>query len=640
MKNISKISNMSELEEYIKLNNIELNRVYEIINLIDLDLYRGSDVELNPHSLLKPAQSGIDLESGIFEIIDNQIDANAQKCILKIFQKINTNKFSIIAIDDGNGIGFDELRLAISYAGFLEDKYINKNNVSGKFKEGLTNTCGCFSEKSNIYSNNGHGWNKISIDFALIKSIINEFENTISLINKNKRLIYREFIYKYILRVCISNPLSIKKDLIHIDGLSINDIPQEKGTIIHFVECFDHIINEEVLDEEIEILFESCGRRYYNKIDNGVEIVIQKKQEEPQKVRSIDISMKSLNCNYSSAFNSYIVNLKDYFKISDLTGDKNDLGTIDLLISAKQKSKKYAQKDSKHKNDKIVVPNILIIGQNLQGLSIERNGFVLVDNLNLGNVIHPTLNGVTFHININSILDKVIYVNGDKNGLSEKKLRRTFEKKIKAIATLQKLQDLKKGKLEEIIFTNCYGEEKVAKVTTVLQDNKNKIPTITPQDNKNKILTITPQDNKNKTSMRTEDSKEIIVLAATEKTELRIDNESGLICYKPTDDKYLIYDEINDLTGIRIKDLNIWWKKKRYYKTTLEQRLLESINPFAKYQIHMFNIFMNNIASELGDDCPALLPEVELYTSGTTRIRKENLSQRVDFYMRLPNRKK
>lgn len=694
------IKNAQDIELILKENNTNFYSLYDLISRRDILISDDFDVKreydgLHPHVLLKPTQSGLDLQAISFEIGDNSTDANCK--ILEYKFLINENKLvDIICSDDGDGIKEHDIKRAVAYGGYFGKKEKNK---SGKFMEGLSNVCGTISGTTYIYTNtgDGSGWYKSVVDFTKLKNMIKVYEDNITKLSDSKADIYRGISYKYMANSYIDQPMKINIDEIkHMVNGDILD--KGHGTIIVFKNCYKDIIDDVTLDSEIEKLKVMLGRRYWKDIDTGIKInVINRNIGEY--VKSIDIMMRNKECNYREAINTKYFELNDMFKVSDFTGNMADNDYLPLSLSIKEKTDLYYYNANRKKpgapKGKIRVPNILAIASENQGLSVERNNRPISDTLPFGAKPHPDYNGVFIELCIDSRLDEIFFVTGDKSRLSSRQIDKVIGKKLSSITS--QIKDIKANRKEKISYINSEGK-RVEIVPTVFKyepvcdieeeqtgDDQHEVTSITDYteqininngsnetDNNSKdsgsdcidiggqlIINTGGNDNQNISIDNDNEEENYIndtqimigkgdsswtaglVFAANNKSECRFDVVNNTMKYKKNDKSYLVFDdEISMEEGIKVRHLKKWWSKQNNTSTTLENKMNESIREDATFQKLVFNTYKNKIESSLGDKVPALLPEVELYhNSYTKKQNPDSEPQRMDFCLVLKNRK-
>ena len=109
---------------------------------------------------LKSARNiGIGVEEGVYEIIDNALDAEAQNIWISIDKKDNGN-FEFIFVDDGlgikkihedkDGIQHQGIPYVLTYGGRIP--HPNQTKPIGKFGFGLSQTASCLSSRTEVYS--------------------------------------------------------------------------------------------------------------------------------------------------------------------------------------------------------------------------------------------------------------------------------------------------------------------------------------------------------------------------------------------------------------------------------------------------------------------------------------------------------
>lgn len=661
------IDNIEYLEKVLKENKINFYQLYDFIDKIECNkqFYNDRRFEgMYPHALLKPCQSGIDLQGICIETGDNSIDAGCNNLLYKFIENTD-GTIDAMVIDDGNGIKNHDIKKAVAYGGYFGKR--NANN-SGKFLEGLSNACGGFSEVTEIYTSNGEGWYKYIIEFGELKKMISIYEENFNKLEGDKRDIYQGLAYKYMLDKYMYDPIKIEDNV--IKKFSENN----KGTIIIFRKCLSDIISSSSLNESAENLKDILGRRYWRKIDSGLNIAIYVKYKDTEErrldVKSIDIMLRTKKCNYRNALITKFFELDKYFKVSDFTHNANDKDYLSLNVSIKSKTSLYAtkipQKTTKDNLQKVKVPDVLRVGVEQQGLTIERNGLPIIDYARCGLSIHPSYNGISIELCVDSRLDTAFFVNGDKSGLSQRKLERALKDTIDNI--LRQAYNIKMNKKESITYIDATGAtvEKypvVIKPDFLEQPNTEKVEI--PEEKEPRTEKVSGNNEFNKKSknnplgLKDKSPKEPITIDKTDidmnkkstsglafaviyKTDCRYDADKKEMLYDINDENYLIFDDvINYEQGVRIKDLKKWWTKKSNSKMTLEERMKKSIPSKAKFQERIYNIYKNHIEGVLRDNAPALFVEVELYRNSYTNKQRPNSEpQRFDFCFILPKNKK
>lgn len=664
------IKNNEQLESLLIDNKIKFEQLSEFISDESIIIDKAFNAkyeyeELYPHSLLKPTQSGLDLQAIAIEAGDNSTDAGCKYLEYRFW--INENGTVNMAFgDDGEGIKNHDIKTAVAYGGYFGPTDLHK---SGKFMEGLSNLCGSAADIIEIYTSNGTVWYKSTVNFKKLKDMIKIYEESIIDLDDTKKDIYRGISYKYMAHSYIEDPIKI--DISSIKNIvSKNILQKNRGTILVFKECNTDVIDKESLNEDVENLKHILGRRYWRDIDNGIKInVIKEGQQE--EVKSIDFMMRSRNCNYRDAFNTKYIKLDKVFKMSDFTKNETDTEYISLNVSIKQKTKLYMDKIPKRKTKKIIVPKLLAIGIDHQGLTIERNNRPIRDNITCGLTRHNDYNGISVELCVDSRMDKVLFVTGDKSGLSERKLQRVFKDKMNFI--LKGAYKVKKGIQDYMCYQNADGEE-VKVYPTIIElkedtsQNKKEESNIKEINDNDETIDNNGEDikpaigiididkndlDKNKEehiedpptiddflSFKSEDYVEGLVFASKYKPDYRYDVTGKKIIYKKNNSKYLIYDEkIDKYNGLRMADFKRWCEKQGIELVDVENQMQNSMK--SEFQKKIFSIYKKEIEKILKHNTPVLLTEVELFhNSYTNKQNKISEPQRMDFYLILPNDKK
>ena len=653
MKKVN-IKNNQDIENLLQYKDVKFYQLYNYISDKNLTIDENFDTKheyegLYPHALLKPTQSGLSLIPIAYEAGDNSTDASCEN-LEYAFEVNEKNLINMIIQYDVDGIPNHDIEKAISYGGYFGPKDTNK---SGKYMEGFSNLCGCAADIVEIYTNNGDGWYKSRVNFLKLKNMVKSFEESVNYLDDKKKDLYRGISYKYIANAYIEKPKQVPiNDIKSIANESI--ITKNKGTILVFKDCHKDIIDKDSFIEDIKNLKEALGRRYWRDIDNGTKISIIENGTRKE-VKSIDYLMRSENCNYRNAFNTTYFELKNIFKVSDFTHDDKDEDYLTLNVCIKEKTELYAEKiPKKSKIDyskKILVPKILAIGIKHQGLTVERNGKPIEDNVECGLTSHNNYNGICLEMCVDSRMDESLFVTGNKSRLSSKKLNRMLSKKLDYI--MSEAFKVKCKKQDKITYIDADGQEQEVYPTIIKYDplkEDNSCEKIKKDDKtEEKLIINIPQNikkeqNYNIKNLSSNYKKTVasgLVFAAKYKSEIeRFDSDSNKMRYKRKDEDYLIYDdEIDEQLGIRNKHLQDWWSKQGITNTTLEKRLIESIN--SNFQKEVFNIYKNQIEPILKENTPALLPEVELFRNSYTNKEKENSEpQRMDFCLIMPSNKK
>lgn len=673
------IKNSQQIEDILIKKNISFYKLYEFISKENIIIDENFDVKkeyegLYPHALLKPTQSGLDLQAIAFEAGDNSTDAKCE--VLEYRFCINEKGLiDMIYSDDGDGIENHDIKKAVAYGGYFGPKDVNK---SGKFMEGLSNICGSAAGVVDIYTSNGNGqgWYKSRINFNKLKNMVKIYEESVIKLIDIKKEVYRGIAYKYIANSYIQEPT--KTSIGSIRSI-LNDkiVMKEKGTIIVFKNCNTDIIDASSFDEDIKNLKEVLGRRYWKDIDNGIEIYVVKDGTK-ERVKSIDFMMRSEKCNYRNAFNTRYFELEKIFKVSDFTEKEEDNDYLSLNVSIKEKTHLYTDKilkrPKKNTVDKILVPKLLSIGIGHQGLSVERNNRPISDNVQCGLTRHNNYNGISVEICVDSRMDDVLFVTGDKSSLSERKLNRVFGKKLDFI--LSQAYKVKCNKQKIISYENADGEyvevcPSIIRYESLTEDEgktdiknnaidilKGNIVDENIENSKNNVANkgidivennvdeciITKNTNEFSNLQLVNNSNWVsgLVFASKYKPACRYDSHSNIMLYERNDYLYLVFDDtIDEKEGIRNKHLQQWWARNANISMTLEERIMQAIPEKSIYQKIIFSTYKNKIEPILKENTPALLVEVELYhNSYTNKENKNSEPQRMDFCLVLPNNKK
>jgi hypothetical protein len=115
---------------------------------------------VNASAFLKSARDmGIGVEEGVYEIIDNSFDADAENIWIEIDKKEDGN-FQFIFTDDGAGIPKEHtdedgvkhqgIPYVLTYGGRIPNPY--KPEPIGKFGFGLSQTASCLSSRTEVYT--------------------------------------------------------------------------------------------------------------------------------------------------------------------------------------------------------------------------------------------------------------------------------------------------------------------------------------------------------------------------------------------------------------------------------------------------------------------------------------------------------